>query len=268
MHPRWIRVCPTRALPSLLIAVLITLMIPMEAVAAEPRLSVTGEPTGEELAEIEEQWERFETAFGGFSDCMGPVEVRVVARAEDWYGGRNVGSIAAFYRFPPEAIVFIEHRKVVPRNLLHEFAHHLDISCGLGESATGDTLKAAQGLPEQRGWMSGGSWAAVPAEVFAEAVVAFFDEPTRIDIGLEAVQVIDGLTRVPTPIDLELVQVMDDLTLVPTPADPEVAQVIDDLARVPTTVVGAHNQQQFRAVASGILSLAETVRWHRLPVVN
>ena len=257
-----------RALPGLLIAVLITLMVPTEAFAAEAGLSVTGEPTAEEQAEIEEQWGRFAAAFEGFAGCMGPVEVRVVARAEDWYGGRNVGSIAAFYRFPPDAIVFIEHRKVVPRNLLHEFAHHLDLSCGLGDSATADTFKAAQGLPEQRGWMSGGSWAAVPAEVFAEAVVAFFDEPTRIDIDIEAVQVIDGLTRVPTPIDLELMQVMDDLTLVPTPVDPEVVQVIDDLTRVPTPVVGAHNQGQFRAVASGILSLTEAGRWHRLPVVN
>jgi len=186
-----------RALPGLLIAVLITLMIPTEAFAAETGLSVTGEPTAEEQAEIEEQWGRFAAAFEGFAGCMGPIEVRVVARAEDWYGGRNVGSIAAFYRFPPEAIVFIEHRKVVPRNLLHEFTHHLDISCGLGESATADVFRAAQGLPEGRGWMSGGSWAAVPAEVFAEAVVAFFGAPTRINVEPGAVQVIDGLTWAP-----------------------------------------------------------------------
>ncbi len=268
MRPRRLWLHLSRALPGLLVAVILALIIPTTAVATESGLVVTGEPTGEELAEIEEQWGRFLTAFGGFADCMGPVEVRVVARAEDWYGGRNVGSIAAFYRFPPEAIVFIEHRKVVPRNLLHEFAHHLDISCGLGDSATGDTFRAAQGLPEQRGWMSGGSWAAVPAEVFAEAVVAFFDEPTRIDIDLEAVQIIDGLTRVPASVDLQAVQVMDDLALVPTPADPEVVQVIDDLTRVPTPVVGDHNQGQFRAVASGILSVTEAGRWRRLPVVN
>jgi len=219
-----------RVLPSLLIAVLVTLMIPTEALATEIGMSVTGEPTAEEQAEIEEQWGRFEEAFGSFANCMGPVEVRVVARAEDWYGGRNVGSIAAFYRFPPDAIVFIEHRKVVPRNLFHEFAHHLDISCGLGESATGNTFKAAQGLPEGRGWMSGGSWAAVPAEVFAEAVVAFFGAPTRINVQPGAVRVIDGLTW------------------------------------APSRVVGTDSQEQVLASASGKQRFIEVNLRHWLPV--
>ncbi len=224
---RWLRF--SRVLPGLLLAVVITSITPANAVAGDSGLVVTGEPTGEETAEIEEQWGRFMAAFGGFADCMGPVEVRVVDRAEDWYGGRNVGPIAAFYRFPPAAIVFIEHRKVVPRNLLHEFAHHLDISCGLGDGATGATFKAAQGLPEERGWLSGGSWSAVPAEVFAEAVVAYFGEPTRIDVGPEAVQVIGRLTW------------------------------------ASAAVVGTHHQEPARAVAS---SITEVSGWTRLPVVN
>lgn len=226
----WLRF--SRVLPGLLLALVIASITPATAVAADSGLVITGEPTGEELVEIEEQWGRFIAAFGGFADCMGPVEVRVVDRAEDWYGGRNVGSIAAFYRFPPAAIVFIEHRKVVPRNLLHEFAHHLDISCGLGDGEMGVALKAAQGLPEARGWLSGPSWSAVPAEVFAEAVVEFFGEPTRIDIGPEAVQVIDRLTWASAP------------------------------------VVGTHRREPARAVASAISSITDVSGWTRLLVVN
>lgn len=159
--------------------------------AIDPPMALTGEPTAAEAVVIEEQWRRFATSFGRYADCMGPIEVRVVARAEDWYSSRNVGPIAAFYRFPPEAIVFVEHGKVRADVLLHEFAHHLDISCGLGVGPVGETFRFALGLSADRGWTTGTSWRNVPAEMFAEAVVAFFDEKVSITLDPGAVDVID-----------------------------------------------------------------------------
>ena len=169
------------------------------APVVEPASVVTGQPTSEETAVIEEQWRRFATAFAGYSDCMDTIEIRVVARAEDWYSNRNVGPIAAFYRFPPDAIVFVEHGKVRPDVLIHEFAHHLDISCGIGAGAVGESIRSAAGLPAGREWTSGTSWRNVPAEVFAEAVVAFFDERVAIAVDDETVGVIDRMSLVPDP---------------------------------------------------------------------
>jgi hypothetical protein len=180
----------------------------LAATAAGPELVVTGEPTVAEQAVIEEQWRRFATAFAGYSDCMGVIEVKVVARAEDWYSNRDVGPIAAFYRLPPAAIVFVEHGKVRPDVLIHEFAHHLDISCGLGSGPVGEDFRSAAGVPSGKGWTTGTSWRNVPAEVFAEAVVAFFDENAVIPIGTEAVRVIDEMSRVPDP-DSEALSLFD-----------------------------------------------------------
>jgi hypothetical protein len=167
--------------------------------ASEAVLEVTGEPTAAEIDVIEAQWRRFTGAFAGYDECLGTLEVRVVARAEDWYSNRNVGPIAAFYRYPPESIVFVEHGKVTADVLLHEFAHHLDISCGLGAGSVGEAFRFAAGMPSGKGWTSGTSWRNVPAEVFAEAVVAFFDEKVAITVGADAVEVIDELSLVPDP---------------------------------------------------------------------
>ena len=167
--------------------------------AADPPLVLTGEPTPEETAVIEDEWRRFTAAFAGYSECMGPIEVRVVARAEDWYTNRNVGPIAAFYRYPPAAILFVEHGKVRPDVLIHEFAHHLDISCGLGAGSVGDEFRGAAGISAGKGWTSGTSWRNVPAEIFAEAVVAFFDAGAVLPIGSEAIEVIDVLSLAPDP---------------------------------------------------------------------
>jgi hypothetical protein len=188
-----------RSLAVLIGAVAVVVLMAGTARATEPGLILTGEPTPEEEAAITAFWGQFAEAFAGFSDCMGPVEVKVVDRAEDWYGGRNVGSIAAFYRLPPVATVFVEHGKVNAPTILHEFAHHLDMSCGLGEEAAGAVFRTAQGIPETRGWLSGGSWKAVPAEAFAEAVVAYFEEETEIVIRPDAVDVIADLARVAEP---------------------------------------------------------------------
>jgi len=180
----------------LVVAMVLMIGLASPAFAEDPELTVTGEPTEEEFTEIETQWFRFLAAFDGLVDCLEPLEVRVVDRAEDWYHAKDVGPIAAFYVFPPDPMIYIEHRKVVPSNLLHEMAHHLDVSCSLAEGSIGDAFRIAQGIGDERGWFEGGTWSAVPAEAFAEAVVEFFGEPTQIDISSEAVRVIEAMTRV------------------------------------------------------------------------
>ena len=161
-------------MPSTLIATIITLTLTLT-----PAVTVTGEPTPTETTAIEQQWERFVQAFPRHHHCLGGVEVQVVDRVEDYYSFGDVGPIAAFYQ-PSTGIVFIEHRKVVPRNLIHEYAHHLDVSCGLYASPFAQQFMWAVGLSGD--WWSGSSWRTVPAEVFAEAVVTWFGEKTRIDV--------------------------------------------------------------------------------------
>jgi hypothetical protein len=167
------------------------------AASHRPVLSITGEPTAEETATISELWRAFTDRFSPQWACMGPVEVRVVDRAEDWYSGRNFGSIAAFYRVPPDAIVFVEHGKVNGDNLLHEFGHHLDLSCGVGDSSHGRAFRAAQGLAPGTPWLRGPTWATVPAEGFAESVIATFGESPAIWISPEGLDTVWELARVP-----------------------------------------------------------------------
>ncbi|MCB2222756.1 MAG: hypothetical protein KQH83_01175 [Actinobacteria bacterium] len=185
--------------------------------AAAPALVVSGGASPAEAAEIRAQWARFSGAFDGLAGCLGPIEVMVVARAEDWYGGRDVGPIAAFYDPLPIAMVVIEHGKVTPRTLLHEFAHHLDLSCGIGEGPAADRLRAAHGIPAGRGWHRGDSWADVPAEVFAEAVVAYLGERPAFEVGDGALEVIAGLAGKPASADPAPVPAHGDGTPVPAP---------------------------------------------------
>lgn len=155
--------------------------------------AITGEPTPAEQQIIKEEWGRFASVFGG-RECLGPVEVRVVDRVEDHYPGRDFGSLASFYLFPPDAIVYIEHGKVNAENLIHEFAHHFDISCSLGERSFGARFIEAQGFEPGHPWLTGESWDTVPAEHFAQAVLAEFGIPsTKITIGPRAERLVASL---------------------------------------------------------------------------
>jgi hypothetical protein len=174
------------------------------ALAGPPPVAVTGEATVEERDIIDRVWRDFANRFAPQHGCMGDVEVRVVARAEDWYGGGIAGPIAAFYRFPPEAVVFIEHGKVSPANLLHEFAHHMDISCGVAASLVGRAFLHAQGFAPDTDWLTGSGWARVPAENFAEAVVAVLGFETAIPIRRTALWAVRELTRTPALLGLGL----------------------------------------------------------------
>lgn len=136
-----------------------------------PLLTITGEPTAEETVEIQAQFDRLLAAFPAARTCVQPLTVEVVDTAEAAWGGGITG-IAAFYK-RSIATVFIEHGKVRDEHLIHEFAHHLDFSCGFGAGPLGNEFLEAQGFGEAQEWARGSSWRAVPAEHFAEAVVGW-----------------------------------------------------------------------------------------------
>jgi hypothetical protein len=114
----------------------------------------------------------------------------VVERAEDLFTGTPVGPIAAFYSPGMEPRVVIEHGKVTPDHLLHEFAHHLDLSCRLGRGRLGNDFRAAQGIEAGAPWMEGETWSVVPAEIFAEAAAAVLGVPPSIQITPAALEVV------------------------------------------------------------------------------
>jgi len=193
-----------------------------------PGLMITGEPTPDETTTIDTLWREFTDRFAPQWSCVGPIEVRVVDRAEDHYSGRNFGSIAAFYRVPPDAIVFVEHGKVNGDNLFHEFAHHLDLSCGIGDSTHGREFRATLGYTSDSPWLRGATWATVPAEGFAESVIATFGETPAITTNRDALGIVWRLARVPVW--------LSDAPPLPYgfPGTPDLAKVL----RVPTGVVG------------------------------
>jgi len=160
---------------STLAAAALTLAITAPAGAIDfvggPALSLQGEPTAIETIEIQADWAWIVESFPGAADCIQPITVIVVDSAEAAWGG-GVSGIASFYRVST-ATVYIEHGKVSPENLIHEFAHHLDFSCGFGSSTLGSAFQAADGFAADHRWAGGSRWSDVPAEHFAEAVVGF-----------------------------------------------------------------------------------------------
>lgn len=180
----------------MLLAVLLAVtLVPRHDAAAtviwSPTLEITGEPTAEEIVEIQRAWTLITEAFPSTDSCMEPVTVHVVDRVEDYYSTNISFSIAAFYRYPPSSTVFIEHGKVKPAVIVHEFAHHMDVSCGFGRSHFGDEFLEAEGYDSDHEWIRGTAWSTVPAERFAEGVLEHLGvSGVEIAVGEKAVDLI------------------------------------------------------------------------------
>jgi len=140
---------------------------PAQAIEILPAgITIEGDPTLDETAAIIQDWQWITSAFPATKDCVEPVTV-VVVGANEWGG-----STAAYYR-PSLRTLYIKHGKIRSEHLIHEFAHHLDFSCGFGSSERGVTFMTAQGFDPDHEWARGPSWRSVPAEHFAEAVVGY-----------------------------------------------------------------------------------------------
>ncbi len=113
---------------------------------------------------VEETWLRFEMALPLVADCMDPVSLVLVEQVE---GGDAVYRAA-------DRIIEVEiptSPARFPESLVHELGHHVATTCAEQQSIRAAFL-AAQGFLPDADWSSGGEWAAVPAEHFAETVVA------------------------------------------------------------------------------------------------
>lgn len=182
-----------RSLVAAIILSIATLAPPAGAtVLRAPRLAIEGSPTAAEATVIRGTWLHFAGAFQRSSACMGPISVKVVDRAEDHFD-RSGLVIAAFYR-PSERTVYVEHGKVTPAVLAHEFAHHLDTGCGIDGSSFAAEFTVAAGLDPAAPWHRGPSWDRVPAEHFGEAVIAWLEiGPLEIDVQQSAVDLVQLL---------------------------------------------------------------------------
>lgn len=180
----------TRIIAAVAVALTVLPLAPAAAtIVATPSFEITGDPTPTEATIIRGTWAHFSGAFSRSASCMTPLTVRVVARAEDHFHSGNF-AIAAFYK-ASEATVYVEHGKVTPATLAHEFAHHLDVTCGISQSPLAPDFLEAAGFPESSAWYSGSSWSRVPAEQFSEAVLAWLGiGPLEIDVRSEAVDLI------------------------------------------------------------------------------
>lgn len=157
-------------------------------------VTVAGEPTPEEALEIMLQWNVLLEALPSARDCVAPLTVVVVDSAEEAWGG-GVSGIAAFYRRSQQT-VYVEHGKVRAEHLIHEFAHHVDFSCGFGTSGLGAVFLAAQGFTSDHEWARGSGWRDVPAEHFSEAVVGFLGiDSVDLPITAEAYAAVERFAR-------------------------------------------------------------------------
>jgi hypothetical protein len=155
-----------------------------------PDLDITGDPTATEHSIIRGTWTVVKAGLPGADHCLGEIEVMVVDRAEDYFTAGNY-AIASFYRGGPEPIIFVEHGKVTAANLAHEFAHHIDVSCDMGSTPLAADFLAAAGFSPNAAWYSGSSWGTVPAEQFAEGILAVLDiGPLAIEVPAAAVDLI------------------------------------------------------------------------------
>lgn len=135
-----------------------------------PRLFIDESVDADFTAVIEETWQEFLTVFAARTDCFGAVTVRADYDIED----------RAVYD-PETAVVSVrvpERKGFLQGALVHEWAHHIEFQCPEQAELRAPFL-AAQGLPPDTIWRSGGSvhlaageWAQIPSEQYAEATVA------------------------------------------------------------------------------------------------
>jgi hypothetical protein len=133
------------------------------AVARGPRILVPQDVPNEVTALVESAWASYLDAFPAKHDCIGTVELVLVA---------NVPAGEASYRYA-DHLVRIEIPTTpedFPESLAHELGHHLDRACGAREEI-GARLVVTQGLDRAASWDQGVLWHEIPAEHFAEAVV-------------------------------------------------------------------------------------------------
>jgi hypothetical protein len=158
------------AVRNLLIPILVVALAGGGVLTPPPRLLV-GESVGPDFEALaRETWNRFLAVFWARRDCFGDVRLEAAYRL-DSRAGYDPATATATVRVPGT-------RAMLQSGLVHEWAHHIEFQCW-AHQALRPAFLAAQGLPPGTPWrppeanigLTGGEWAGIPSEQYAEAVV-------------------------------------------------------------------------------------------------
>ncbi len=146
-------------------------------------LTIEGDFTQWQRVQIVDAWNRYLVVVGPKIECLEPVTIRADESAK-W---------RALYRIQ-EREVIIQPSRFSQYAVTHELGHHLDLSCGAHEELDTE-FRIAQNLGSTP-WFQTQSWAARPAEHFAETVGELIwgarPEQLGISISAEAKQVVQS----------------------------------------------------------------------------
>jgi len=138
-------------------------------------------------SESEETWQRFTDRFVARTSCWGPVSLELVSDVPDGDARYVAASSLIEIQIPTTPHRYRE-------SLAHELAHHLERTCPQFD-ALRSMLEPMLGT-EQQGWFSGSTWADVPSERFAEAVVVLVNggrvrHETEVPVDTAVVEVVE-----------------------------------------------------------------------------
>jgi hypothetical protein len=177
----------------LLLILVVSLAVGM--VPPGPPKLVVGESVAADFQTLaEETWERFLARFTARWDCMGDVRLEAVYDLNS-RAGYNPETATASVRVPGTAAM-------LQSGLIHEWAHHVEFQCQ-EHRALRSRFLAAQGVPATTPWrpvdgtpgVTAGTWANIPSEQYAEAVVELVlggrPIPTGARVSPEAIRVVE-----------------------------------------------------------------------------
>ena len=123
-----------------------------------------GESVASDLAALTgETFDEFTAAAPAAVACMGEVRLEASRQLDD-LARYDQTTATITVRVPANAAS-------LEGSLIHELAHHLEVSCA-SHIEFRPAFLATQGLPPDTPWFGDGAWADRPSEQFAEAVVA------------------------------------------------------------------------------------------------
>lgn len=139
---------------------------------------VIDESVAADFADVaRDDWSKFVSAFPALDDCIGRVML-VADYTLDDRAKYHPDSQTMTVRVPGP-------RALLDSAVVHELAHHLEVSCPSHADMRPEFL-AALGRSDA-GWFTGAEWGVIPSEIFAEAVVEYvLDERGTVhtDMGL------------------------------------------------------------------------------------
>lgn len=128
----------------------------------EPRLLYVQDVPADVRSATDETFDRFRDRFAGRASCIGDVSIELVRSVDDGDARYVSGERRIEIQIPTTPARYRE-------SLAHEFAHHLERTCG----EFGSLQVALEPLLGGSGvaWSVGPTWKETPSEQFAEAVV-------------------------------------------------------------------------------------------------